>query len=705
MRERLTRLAAFPASRRGKWVALGVWILLLVVSAPFAARFESAQENRPSSFLPGGAESVETLQLTEEFPSGEVSPAIIVYRRDGGLTPADRATIAADRAEIDARDLEGAAPAGPASVSVDGTAAIIAVPITAGGDSELLIDNVDAIRDVVGTGGDGIEVAVTGPAGFTTDAVKIFDTINGTLLLATIGIVFVLLILIYRSPIFWILPLAAVLFAEFVVRALGYGIASSGVVVNGQTSGILLVLVFGAGTDYALLLVSRYREELRRHEDRHDAMAFALRRSGSAIIASAGTNVAALLCLVVAEVNGTQGLGPVGAMGIAVAMVAILTALPALLTIAGRRAFWPFIPRYGSEVVEQRGIFRRLGDGISQGPRRVWIGAGAVLVIMCVGLVTLDTDLTQADDFRNNVESVEGQEIIAAAFPAGAVAPTTVVLVDPAREADVRRALEADPRVAGLGPTEVGPPGVKFDLTLTAPPYDQSSFDAIPGLRDVADGASGDTAFIGGPTAEEADLRTASARDNLVIIPLVLVVVAAILALLLRAVVAPLLLVATVVLSFGAALGVSSLVFDYVFGFPGESPGLALFAFVFLVALGVDYNIFLMARVREETADHGTRVGTVRALAATGSVITAAGIVLAGTFSVLAVLPLVALTQIGFVVAFGVLLDTFLVRSVLVPALVLDIGSKVWWPSSLDRGGRAAEPVATDTPTPAADRG
>jgi RND superfamily putative drug exporter len=685
-RERFARLLTLPATPRGKWVALAVWVLAIVVAAPFAARFEDAQENRPSSFLPGGAESVEALELTDEFPSGEVSPAIVVYSRaDGPLTAADRARIAEDRSEIADADIPGAGPPVVTERSEDGSAQLMVVPITAGGDSELLIDAVDEIRAIVGDGEGELAVAVTGPAGFTTDAVKIFGSINGTLLLATVALVFVLLILIYRSPVFWILPLAAVLFAEFLVRGIGYGIASSGVVVNGQTSGILLVLVFGAGTDYALLLVSRYREELRQHEDRHDAMALALRRSGPAILASAGTNVAALLCLLAAEVNGTQGLGPVGAMGIAVAMLSVLTALPALLVIAGRRAFWPFIPAYGTEVREQQGLFRKLGDAIARGPRRVWIGAAVVLGVMALGLATLDSGLTQADDFRDDVESVAGQEAIAAAFPAGAVAPSTVIVEDPARAEEVRRALESDPRVASLGPPETGPPGVKFDLTLEAPPYSQEAFDAIPALREVADEASGGAALIGGPTAEEADLRTSVARDNVVIIPLVLAVVLIILAVLLRALVAPLVLIATVVLSFAAALGVSAVVFDVVFGFPGESPSLPLFAFVFLVALGVDYNIFLVTRVREESARHGTHEGTVRGLAATGAVITAAGIVLAGTFSVLGVLPLVTLTEIGFVVAFGVLLDTFLVRSVLVPALVLDLGWRTWWPSGLDR--------------------
>jgi RND superfamily putative drug exporter len=471
-----------------------------------------------------------------------------------------------------------------------------------------------------------------------------------------------------------------------VVRATGYGIAEAGVTVNGQSAGILLVLVFGAGTDYALLLVARYREELRRHEDRHEAMAIALRRAGPAILASAATNVAALMCLLIAEVNGTSGLGPIGAMGIAVAMVAILTALPAFLVIVGRTAFWPFVPRFGAGADDHaRGAWRRFADRIGRRPRRVWIGTTAVLAVMCIGVAGLDTNLTSANDFREDVESVRGQELISRSFPGGANAPTSAIVADLSRVDAVRSALEAAPGVASLGPVERGEPGARFDVTLEAEPYSREAYDLIPRLRDVAKSAGGDTALIGGPTAEEADFRDSASRDNLVVIPIVLVVVLAILAVLLRAIAAPLLLVATVVVSFLAALGISAVVFDVVFGFPGESPTLPLFAFIFLVALGVDYNIFLMARVREEAQSHGTREGMLHGLSVTGGVITAAGIVLAGTFSVLGVLPLVTLTEIGFVVAFGVLLDTFVVRSILVPALVLDAGRRTWWPSALSR--------------------
>jgi RND superfamily putative drug exporter len=700
----LGRIAVFPAGRVGKWVVLAAWILLIVALSPLGSRFEGAQENEPSSFLPGDAESVLVLDQLDRFPSGEAIPAVVVAQRDGGLTPADRAALAEATARFN-RDLpEGVEAPGllAPQVSPDGTAAIAVASIRAGGESDLILDAVDELRAVlepVATG--GLRVEVTGPAGFSADAIEVFGGINTTLLLATALLVFVLLIIIYRSPIFWILPLLAVAFAEVTARALGYLMASNGITVNGQTAGILLVLVFGAGTDYALLLTARYREELRRHEDRHEAMAIAIRRAGPAIVASAATVIAALLVLLVAEVNGTSGLGPVGAMGVAVAMIVMMTALPALLVIGGRVAFWPFIPRYGSEAGDEtRGWWRRVGDRVARRPRRVWIGTTAALVVACFGLAGLDSNLTSANDFRDEVGSVRGQELISSAFPGGSAAPTTVVVGDAARAPQVVRALEAAPGVAAVREVERDPQaGVRLDVTLEEEPYSTAAYARIPELRDVVREAGGPTALVGGPTAEEADFRESARRDNLVIPPLVLLVVFLILALLLRALLAPLVLIGTVILSFLAALGFSVVAFDLV-DFPGESPTLPLFGFIFLVALGVDYNIFLMARVREEAQAHGTREGMLRGLAVTGGVITSAGVVLAGTFLVLGVLPLVTLTEIGFLVAFGVLLDTLVVRSILVPAITLDMGDRIWWPSALWRRSRQEAPAAEPAPDP-----
>ncbi|MBM3678175.1 MAG: MMPL family transporter [Actinobacteria bacterium] len=688
-------LARAVTSRRSKWIFLVAWIGLVVGLGPFAGRFEEAQKDEPSSFLPGSSESVAVLQQEDAFPGPDATPAIAVFRGAGTLDGEGRAAIERVRADLAGASIEGLGEPGPAVLSRDGRAAIVSVPIVAEGSEETLVNAVDAIREAIDMHVPAsIEAKVTGPAGFSADANEVFEGINSTLLFSTAILVFVLLVLIYRSPIFWILPLLAVLFAEAVVRAVGYGLASAGVVINGQVGGILLVLVFGAGTNYALLLTARYREELRRHEDKHEAMRIAVRQAGPAIVASAGTVVAALLCLSVAEVSTTAGLGPVGAMGVAVAAIAMLTLLPVLLLVGGRRAFWPFVPRLGSEDAARRGGWHRLGGWLQGRARAAWIVTAVVLGALALGALTLDQDLTTANGFRGSVEAVQGQELVATSFPAGASAPTIVVVGDPARTDAAIAAARSSPLVAEVGEPVTGPPGVKFEVTLKDPPYSRAAFDAIPQLRAELRAAAGATVLVGGPTAEEADLRVATEHDTRIVVPLVLLVVLAILVVLLRSLAAPLMLMATVVLSFVAAVGASLLLFDAFADFPGEDPGFALYAFIFLVALGVDYNIFLMARVREEAQALPTAEAMRRGLAVTGGVITSAGVVLAGTFLVLAVLPLVALTQLGVTVALGVLLDAVVVRSILVPALTYELGERTWWPwpGRLRRSAAAGEP-------------
>jgi len=676
------RVLTLPSGRRAKWVVLVVWLAVLAAAGPLAGRFESVQKNENSSFLPGSAESVKALDAIKRFPSGELTPAVVVVRRAPGLTSADRAEVKALAGTLTRQRIPGVLRVQPARVSQDGSTALLVAPIRARGDSDLLVDATKKIRrQAHHLRAPGVAAEVTGPAGFSSDAIGVFSKVNGTLLLATGLLVFVLLILIYRSPIFWLIPLLSVVAAELTSRGVGYGLAKAGVTINGQAAGILGVLVFGVGTDYALLIVSRYREELRREEDKHVAMRTALARTGPTVLASALTVIASLLCLALAQVNGTAGLGPIGALDVALAALSMLTLLPALLVIAGRRAFWPFVPRYGGQGADStHGLWRRVGDRLARRPRLTWIGTGAALGVMCLGLLSFDTGLTQAKAFRGDVESVRGQTLLAQGLPAGTNAPTTVVVPDAAKVPEVTRGLKGLSDVIAVRLTERGAPGVRIDVTLREDPYSTAAFDRIPAVRKVAKASGGPGVLVGGPTAEERDLRVASARDSTLIPPIVIVVVFLILAVLLRALLAPLLLVATVILSYGAALGVAYLVYDVAFGFAGSDPSLPLFAFIFLVGLGIDYNIFLMTRVREEAAQHGTREGTKRALAVTGAVITSAGIVLAGTFSTLAVLPLVQLTEIGFVIAFGVVLDTFLVRSVLVPALVLDLGDAVWWP-------------------------
>ncbi|MFI5005027.1 MAG: MMPL family transporter [Solirubrobacterales bacterium] len=687
----MRRLLVLPASRRWKWLFAAGWLVLAMVAGSFAGKFQSAQRNDPSSYLPGSAESSKALAQSKAISGGaEVTDTIVVYHRGGGLRPSDPVAIEADRGQLNAQLPPTTVPSPPAVRSRDGSAALLDFGLRLHGDSKALNDQVGLIRRVAHAAPAGLEAKVTGPGGISYDGGKVFGSINGTLLLTTVALVFVLLILIYRSPIFWIIPLLAVGFAEVVSEGLGYVLTQAGVTVNGQSAGVLTVLVFGAGTDYALLLVARYREELRGYEDRHEAMRAALQRAGPVIFASSLTVIAALLCLVVAEVNGTRGLGPVGAMGVALAMISALTLLPALLVIAGRGAFWPFIPRYGSEGADaEHGLWRRIADYVDRRHRVVAPVAVAGLVVLCLGLFDYNTNLTNGNEFRGEVESQQGQTLLAAHYPAGASAPVEVIVPEPARVEAVRAAVASAPGVVqgprALSATRSRGRLSQFDAVLGADPQSHRAYSLIPKIRSAAKAAGGPDVLVGGPTAQQLDFRTASTRDNRVIVPLVLAVVFLILALLLRALVAPVLLIVSVVFSFLAALGFGSAMFDVAFGYPGESPSLLLFAFIFLVALGVDYTIFLMARVREETLQVGTREGVVRGLAVTGAVITSAGIVLAGTFAALASLPLVSFTEIGFTIAFGVLLDTFVVRTLLVPALVIELDRRVWWPSALAR--------------------
>jgi RND superfamily putative drug exporter len=717
----MAKLLTIPARHAAKWLVLLLCIVFAAALGSQAGKFEDAQKNETSSFLPGGAESVKALEAVQKFPQGQTATAVtVIARADGRLTPRDEADAKALIGRLNAKRTKLMLPSSGPIPAEDGKALLVITPVKdSGEDSEAFTDATDRIRaEAHALRGGGRQVEVTGAAGYGADAIKVFGDINGTLLLAAGGLVLILLVLIYRSPIFWAIPFFTVLFAEASSRGVGYLLAEAGVTINGQSGGILPVLVFGAGTDYALLLVSRYREELRRHDDKHEAMHIALTNAGPAILASGLTVMAALIVLVFADVNGTAGLGPIGAMGVFLAMAFMLTMLPAALTICGRNAFWPFVPhgpswhghlgavsgrlsRFTHQTDETHGFWRRVGERVAARPAAVATATVAGLLVLCAGWSWLDTGLTNGNSFRGEVESVQGNELVAAHFAAGANVPGTVIVPDSGNVAAVTQALKADPAVADVGQPQQGPPGTQLSLQLKADPYSTQAFDQIPHLRDVAKRAGGENVLIGGPTAESYDYRVSAARDNKVIIPIALVVVFAILALLLRALLAPAMLVATNILSFGAALGTGIFFFQNVFGFPGEDPSLPLLSFVFLVALGIDYNIFLMARVREETLAHGTREGMLRGVAVTGAVITSAGIVLAGTFSALAVLPLVFLTEIGFVIAFGVLLDTFLVRSIVVPALTFAIGPKVWWPSALARaegGGSGRGPDGSMTP-------
>jgi RND superfamily putative drug exporter len=527
-------------------------------------------------------------------------------------------------------------------------------------------------------------VYVTGPAGYGADFAEVFSGLDATLLYITAAIVIVILLVTYRSPVLWVLPLVCVFVALTAAQAVIYLLARhAGLTVNGQSAFILTVLVFGAGTDYALLLTARYREELRRHADRHQAMAVALRRAGPAIIASGATVVLSLLCLLVAELNSTKSLGPVMAVGVTVGLVAMLSLLPALLVIFGRWVFWPRRPALGSAEPTERGTWARIGARIARRPRLVWMVTAVVLAALAVGTTGLKANgLQYRDSFRSTPEAVTGEAVLARHFPAGAGSPIQVVGRAEAAP-QLASTLSATPGVTAVTRPVVRDGIVYLEGTLTASADSQAAYATIDRLRTAVHAIPAADGKVGGGSAVNLDIQRASRHDRNLVVPLVLVVVLVILGVLLRAIVSPLLLIATVVLSFATALGVSTLAFNHLFDFAGADPSFPLWTFVFLVALGTDYNIFLMTRVHEESKRHGTHQGALIGLAATGGVITSAGVVLAGTFAALATLPLVFITEIGFAVAFGVLLDTFIVRSVLVTALNLDLGRWIWWPSRL----------------------
>ncbi len=693
--------ARLVCGRRVKWVVLVLWIVVLAVAAPAAGKLMDAERNDATSWLPSSAESTKVVDESKAFLPQNAT-AVVVYHRPGGLTSADRSAIAADVARLrglETDGIKGSQVQGPVpDKAAAPVAALVLVPITFGADGWTTIGHaVDRIRPIVTDGPAGLRANVTGPGGVAADSNDAFSGIDGTLLFSALAVVVVILLLTYRSFILLVFPVLCVIGALLTAESLVYVLARhADLVVNAQSAGILTVLVFGAGTDYALLLTARYREELRRHEDRHEAMALALHRAGPAVIASASTVVISMLCLLMAEMNSTSGLGPVAAIGVAVALLAMITLFPALLLITGRWIFWPTVPRLGSAEPTRTGLWSRTGARIARRPRAVWVTTAAILAALSFGLIALNAvGLSNAEGFTGTPDSVVGQRVVDRYFPAGSGQPLQVI-TDTAQAGAVRGRLAAVP---GIAPSSVRvPPGVPasrngrsyLEATLTAPGDSDAARATVDRARTAVHSVPGARAVVGGGTAAQLDANRASADDNRLLIPVILVVVMVILGLLLRAVVAPLVLIATVVLSFAAALGISALAFRYVFDFEAEDTAYPLFVFVFLVALGIDYNIFLMTRVREETALAGTRAGALTGLAATGGVITSAGLVLAGTFAALGTLPIVAFAEMGFAVALGVLLDTLVVRSVLVTAITLDLGHRMWWPSRLDRPSAAA---------------
>ena len=688
-----TRVMPALVGRRGKYVVALFWLVVLATSFSLAGKLMGAEKNDSTAYLPGSAESTKVLNEEGAFLAPNTFSAIVVFQRLPALSVADRAAIAQDARAFARAEPLGGPVVGP-FWSRDGQAAQVVVPLDLGANGwDHAAAAVDKLKRIA-AGSPGLTVDVTGPAGNAADSSNAFKGIDGTLLYAAAGVVIFILLLTYRSPVLWFLPVLSAGIALTTAEAIIYLFAThAGLVVNAESAGILTVLVFGAGTDYALLLVARYREELRRHADRHEAMAVALRRAGPAIVASASTVIAGLLCLLAAETNSTKGLGPVAAIGVVVALAAMLTLLPALLVIAGRWIFWPTRPTLGSPEPTAAGVWARVGSGISRHPRRVWVGTVVALGALAVGIVGLHADgLTEKQSFTTQVPSVTGEEVLARHFPAGAGSPV-VVIANADKTGQVQAALAATPGIVAVAPPVAKNGLVYLQGTMSYNPDSAPAYATVERVRDAVHPIPGADAKVGGDSAVNLDVENAARHDRDIIIPIILVVVFAILALLLRALLAPLVLVATVGLSFAAALGVSAQVFAHVFGVGASDSALPLFVFVFLVALGIDYNIFLMTRVREETHTQGTRNGALTALAATGGVITSAGLVLAGTFAVLGTLPVTAFAQIGFAVAFGVLLDTLVVRSILVTALNLDLGDRILVAEPAPRPpGRAGPP-------------
>jgi len=684
---RLRRIAEIPAGSWTKWVVVGFWVVVLVLAFPLQKKLNGALKNDASAWLPANTQSTKVLDVQARFQSRNIATGVVIYERASGLTAADRAKAAAD-----ARMFAGIPDVIPGQVvgpipSADGKALQTILQVNLGTQGWTGATKVvTAMRAITTSNANGLVSHITGPLGNAADQNNVFKGINGILLYSALAVIIVILLITYRSPVLWLLPVLSSGVALITADAVVYLFAAhAGLVVNAQSQGILDVLVFGASTDYALLIVARYREELRRHDRRHPAMAEALRRAGPAIIASAATVIAALLTLMRADLASTSGLGPVLAIGIAVGMVVMLTLLPALLVTFPRGIFWPYRPSYGTAEPTARGMWARIGWSIVPRPRLTWITTAVILGILALGTTGLKANgLTNAQAFRGHPDSVTGESVLAAHFPAAAGGGEPVVVIGNASAAaPLRSAFAGTPGITDVTPVAVRAGYAYLQGTLTMPPDGQAAYATIDRVRSSVHAVPGANAAVGGVTAINLDVTRASTEDRNIIIPLIIGVVFVILGLLLRSLVAPLILTATVVLSFAAALGVSAVFFNHVFGFGGADTTFPLFLFLFLVALGIDYNIFLMTRVREEAIRRDARHGALIGLSATGGVITSAGFVLAGTFAVLATIPSTFLTELGFAVAFGILLDTIVVRLLLVTALNLDVGRWMWWPSPL----------------------
>jgi RND superfamily putative drug exporter len=672
-----------------RWPVVVGWVVALVLLHGLSGSLSNVTNNGASAYLPASAAStkVAVLQEAAEGTGGQpqTNAAVVVFAAGNGtLTSADHAAVVAARAAVSrlAGHVTGLAAPGPVEPSADGKAVLFSVNITGPANSDDIDRNaVTAIRAAIPAPPAGLANAVTGPAAVNADTTA--GNQQTALLLTALIIVAVILLLAYRSPVLWLLPLLGAIAAIITAQASAHVLADHGLTVSGLSSDILIVLVFGAGSDYALLLVHRYREELRHHTRTEDAMAATLRSTLPTLAASAATVTCAMLCLLTADSASLHGLGPVGAVGIVAALLAQATFLPALLLVTGRAAFWPGIPRKGATSREESRLWAGIVAGVARHPAATALVVIVALGGACAGLASLRIDNNPIDNVKGNPGSVTGQRLLDAHYPAGASDPL-VVLVPPEQTSAARMAAGQAPGVAEVLPGTRVEGYDSFSVTLSADPFGSAGKKAIMSIRQRLD-RQAPGALVGGNPAIAYDEAQTADRDDFIIGPLVLAVIFVIIALLLQAIVAPLLLVLTTALSFAASFGLSSLLWQHGLGFAGVESVIPIYIFIFLVALGVDYNIFLSARIREESRRLGLSEGTLRGVGVTGGVITAAGIVLAGTFLALTQIPEVSIAEVGTAVALGVLLDTLLVRTILVPACLLTIGERVWWPDQRTR--------------------
>jgi RND superfamily putative drug exporter len=712
--------------RHAAWLGLALWAVTAALLLPLAGKTADLQSTDPALALPRTAEATRALvRERAAFPGADTPVAVVVYVRDSGITAQDRSAVEADRSAF--AGLSRDKTVDPAAPSADGKALVLSVPIA--GDNTQAAAVVKQIKARSADAPAGLQAAVTGSAGVLADADEAFGGVETTLLLAAAGVVALLLLITYRSPFLWIVPLASVGLASQLATGVVYLLGRyAGVTVTESSTALMLILVFGAGTDYALLLIARYREELRRHANRYAAMAVAWRRSIPAVLASAATVTVGLLGLLAGQMNDVRGLGPVAAAGIVVAFAVVTTLMPALLAVLGRWVFWPFIPRCslavstastvsiastvstsstvstvsaggaaGADLAQQHRVWRRLAEAIGRRPRAIWTVTALALAALAFGLFGLRFGQPADKMYTKEVGSVVGQQLVAAHYPSGASYPTQIIAAAGSARQVVAAAAAVDGvatanQAASQAARSADGRWARVEAVLADPPDSAAAKATIDRLRDAVHAVPGADALVGGETATTMDIERAAGRDNAVLMPLILLVVFVVLVLLLRALVAPLLLAASVVLSFAAAMGAAGLVFHAI-GYPGMYPALPLWAYLFLVTLGVDYTIFLMTRAREEVARVGHRAGILSALTMTGGVITSAGVVLAATFATLVVLPVVMALQIGLIVALGVMLDAIVVRSLLIPALAVDLGPRLWWPGRPAR--HVAEPPVT----------